>query len=135
MGNAEQEHQRDEVSTLTGGRKKTIKSSELLLNKAVLLVLSEKEFGNAFVIRKREVVVGRNKSCDFTIDDPLVSNEHCKITSGEDGRFCIEDLHSTNATFINRKKLKKKEHLLYGDRIVIGDTIIRFYLEEQIEEK
>jgi pSer/pThr/pTyr-binding forkhead associated (FHA) protein len=129
------DHDNNDISTLTGGKKKKIKSSELLLNKALLIVLSKNYFGKTFVIRRRQTIIGRKKSCDFTIKDPLVSNEHCSIDIDEDGKYYIEDMHSTNATFINRKKLKKKEHLLYGDRIVIGDTILRFFLEEQIEEK
>ena len=80
------------------------------------------------------MTVGRNKDCDISLNDPLISSEHCRIEIHEDDKFYIEDIGSTNATFLNRKKLKKKVHLLYGDRIVIGNTILRFFLEEEVND-
>ena len=118
--------------TLLGQHRQKLKSSELCTHKAVLLILSDNFFGKAFTISKAEFTIGRNTHCDITLNDPLISAEHCKIEIGEDGKYYIEDIGSTNFTFLNRKKLKKKAHLLYGDRIVIGNTILRFFLEEEV---
>ena len=120
--------------TLPGVRKSKLKSSELQVNRAVLLVLSEDNFGKAFVIGKPFSDLGRGTKCNIRIDDPLISTMHCRIEAGEDGKYYIEDCGSTNATYLNRKVLRKKTHLLYGDRIVAGKTILRFFLEEDLDE-
>lgn len=120
--------------THVGQKRQKLKSSELFAGKAVLLILSENFFGKSFVINKSVITIGRNKDCDISLDDPLISSKHCRIEIQEDGKYYIEDIGSTNATFINRKKLKKKIHLIYGDRIVIGKTILRFFLEEDVSD-
>ena len=109
--------------------------SASLGRKGLLVVMSRAGFGITFVIDRPSVVLGRQKDCEFVIDDPLLSRRHCLITVDKDGDFCIEDLNSTNATMLNSRKLKKKTRLQYGDRIVLGNTILRFYLEEELGKK
>jgi pSer/pThr/pTyr-binding forkhead associated (FHA) protein len=57
------------------------------------------------------------------------------VSADERGDFWLEDLGSTNSTFLNSRKLQEKGRLQYGDRIVIGNTILRFYLEEEKEAR
>ncbi len=118
--------------TISADKKEKIKSSELLINKAVLVVVSENYFGMSFVINKKSTRIGRDKSADIIIDDPLVSHNHCIIKYDDENKFYLEDLDSKNSTFLNKKKMKKKGFLFYGDRIVVGNTIFRFFLEEKI---
>ena len=118
--------------TIGGDKKEKIKASDLLINRAVLVVVSENYFGMSFVIDKKSTLMGRDKNADIVINDPLVSHNHCIIEYDFENRFYIEDLDSKNSTFLNKKKIKKKSVLLYGDRIVIGNTILRFFLEEKI---
>ena len=120
--------------TLSGKTKNSLKSSDLITNKAALLVVSQNSFGKSFVIDSKQSIIGRSESCKIRINDNLVSGKHCEITIEEDGKYYIADLNSTNSTYLNRKKLKKKIHLLYGDRIVIGNTIFRFFIEESLNE-
>jgi hypothetical protein len=110
-------------------------SLSFLTSRGVLLVLSSDFIGKTFVIDKPKVVLGRNEDCDFVIPDQLVSKEHCAITIDEEGKFYIEDLHSKNATFVNGKLIKKKVQIFYSDKIVIGNTIIRFFHEEKLDKK
>ncbi|MBN2738350.1 MAG: FHA domain-containing protein [Spirochaetales bacterium] len=119
--------------TLAGKLKKNLKSSELIINKAALLIVSKNAFGECFVINKHHNFIGRSDSCDIRINDNLVSGKHCEITIEEDGKYYINDLESTNSTYLNKKKLSKKVHLLYGDRIVMGNTIFRFFVEESLD--
>ncbi len=123
------------LDTLHEQKKHRLKSSELLASKAVLIVLSANFIGKSFVIEKPEIVVGRSEKCDFRVNDPHISAQHCTISVGEGSRYFIEDMDSTNSTYINRKELTKKVQLLYGDRIVMGKTIFRFFVEEEIDEK
>ena len=105
----------------------------LLTNRGVLVILSSNSFGKSFIINRMCTIIGRSYDCEIIIDDPLVSKRHCQILLEEDNKFYIEDIGSKNSTYLNEKKVKKKEHIIYGDRIVIGNTIMRFYLEEKLK--
>lgn len=107
------------------------KYSAALGKRALLVILSRKGFGATFVVDQPHSVLGRQSDCEFVIDDPLLSRRHCAVSLDEAGDYFIEDLNSTNSTFLNSRKLQEKSRLQYGDRIVIGNTIMRFYLEEE----
>lgn len=121
--------------TVELNKKRKILSSGILNKKAVLLILSDNFLGHAFILDKPSIVIGRDESCDFCINDPLISKKHCTVTSENDGHFLLQDLASTNSTYLNGKILKKPHTLTYGDRIIIGDTILRFFHEENFETK
>jgi pSer/pThr/pTyr-binding forkhead associated (FHA) protein len=107
----------------------------LLGKKAVLVILSAAQFGEARVVDQPALVVGRSTSCHFQIHDPLASAEHCRIVGkGQEG-FFIEDMTSNNGTFLNARKVTQSTRLQYGDRVVVGATVIRFFLEETLENK
>jgi pSer/pThr/pTyr-binding forkhead associated (FHA) protein len=112
-----------------------IKGTTLLTDRGLLVVLSSNFLGKTFVINKNETVIGRGDESNMDIKDPMISHKHCLISIDESGKFYIEDLGSKNSTFVNDKEVKKKMHIIYGDRIIIGDTIMRFYLEEKIDKK
>ena len=66
---------------------------------------------NAAVIKeipfdKDSISVGRKSDNDIPIDNPAVSGHHCKI-SRQGGTYFVEDLESTNGTFVNEKRIKK----------------------------
>ena len=127
------DHYNDSTIEQEDGRK--YKSAGLLVKKGLLLVLSDNFFGTSFVIDKNETLIGRGNECDIRIADQLISKIHSKISVDEEGLFFIEDLGPKNPTHVNKRELKKKRQLLYGDRIVMGDTILRFFLEEKLEKK
>lgn len=106
----------------------------ILGSRGVLVVLSGDFFGRAVVIDRPSTVVGRQDECDFALADPMMSRRHFRLTV-EGGDFYIEDLGSTNGTTLNAKRLEKKTRLMYGDRVVAGGTICRFFVEEEVEKK
>lgn len=63
--------------------------------------------------------VGRAVRADFILDAPLVSRVHCRFTSDEFGQLTLEDLGSTNGTFVNERRIDRAA-LVAGDRIRIG---------------
>ena len=79
-------------------------------------------------------MVGRAAECDFVLNDPLLSRTHFRITTDGNGDFILEDLDSKNSTFLDSRKVAARVQPL-GDRILIGDTILRFLVEEGIERK
>jgi pSer/pThr/pTyr-binding forkhead associated (FHA) protein len=111
------------------------KYSAALGKRALLVILSKRGFGTTFVIDQPHSILGRQSDCEFVIDDPLLSRKHCAVSVESEGDYFLEDLNSTNSTFLNSRKLAEKSRLSYGDRIVIGNTIMRFYQEEEADTK
>jgi hypothetical protein len=71
------------------------------------------------------ITMGRANSADVKIDDPFASAAHCRIFPR--GQFMyIEDMGSTNGTFLNGRQLRKPEQLRVADVIRIGDTEYRY---------
>jgi pSer/pThr/pTyr-binding forkhead associated (FHA) protein len=63
--------------------------------------------------------MGRAPRADFVVDAALVSRVHCRLTLNDAGRLEIEDLGSTNGTFVNGKKVDKAV-LIDGDKLTVG---------------
>jgi hypothetical protein len=66
-----------------------------------------------------ETFIGREDSCEIVIVGPLVSRRHARVLL-EEGELCVEDLGSTNGTFLNGAKVQGRVPLRPGDRIFIG---------------
>jgi pSer/pThr/pTyr-binding forkhead associated (FHA) protein len=67
------------------------------------------------------VVIGRSREADLVIDDPYASDFHARIAP-EDGGFRIQDMGSTNGTFVNGDRLGTPATVGPGDEIRIGRT-------------
>jgi pSer/pThr/pTyr-binding forkhead associated (FHA) protein len=89
-----------------------------------LRFISGKYQGGEFPLRMdREIIVGRSSDLDMVLVEDMVSRKHAKITASGD-QIVIQDLGSTNGTFVNGEKIKKAR-LKEGDRILIGTSIIK----------
>ncbi len=77
------------------------------------------------VLGTQPLVVGRDVSCDLTIDDPSASRRHVRLSLTSDG-YCLEDLDSKNGTLVN-DALSHSCHLSDGDRILIGSTLATYH--------
>jgi len=63
--------------------------------------------------------VGRATGADFIVDATMVSRVHCRLTAGT-AEIELEDLDSTNGTFVNGKRVEKRMLVKAGDRIGVG---------------
>lgn len=63
--------------------------------------------------------LGRATRADFIVDAALVSRLHCRFTAGASGDLEVEDLDSTNGTFVNGERVKRAR-LAHGDRVRVG---------------
>src|SRR5215468_1702904 len=89
-----------------------------------LRFISGKYQGGEFPLRpNREIIIGRSSDLDMVLVEDMVSRKHAKITT-DDKNVTIQDLGSTNGTFVNGEKVRKVE-LKDGDRILIGTSIIK----------
>jgi pSer/pThr/pTyr-binding forkhead associated (FHA) protein len=120
----------DQSSTIHEDKGGKIHSSSIV-RRGVLLVVSGDFLGETGILGDESFIIGRDSEADLQIPDNKVSGHHCRISSGRDG-FLLEDLDSTNGTYLNRKRIKKPALLNYGDRIVLGNSILRFFFEEEI---
>lgn len=57
-------------------------------------------------LKKESISVGRKADNDIVIDNPAISGHHCRIAL-EGGTYYVEDLESTNGTYVNQKRVKK----------------------------
>lgn len=100
-------------------------STSALMGKSYALkFISGKYQGGEFPLKgERQIVIGRSPDLDMVLVEDMVSRKHAKIVvSG--GGVSIEDLGSTNGTFVNGEKITQAR-LKEGDRILIGTSILK----------
>ena len=71
----------------------------------------------------RPVRIGRGEGCQIRIQDTYVSTFHARVFD-RDGAWFVEDLGSTNGTFLNDVRVTSPAALQAGDRVRIGRTIL-----------
>ncbi|MDF1664193.1 MAG: FHA domain-containing protein [Planctomycetota bacterium] len=94
---------------------------------STLEILSGKRQGDQITLGQAEMDIGNKKAAAVSIRDPWVSFKHGRIGFAN-GKYFVEDLGSTNGTWINGKKLSKNEPrtLSNGDLVYFGKTKTRF---------
>jgi pSer/pThr/pTyr-binding forkhead associated (FHA) protein len=88
----------------------------------VTVVEGDDHRGQTFDIRD-ELLIGRAQKCNLVLDDAYVSQVHARIFSKDDG-LMVEDLGSTNGTYLNRTRISSPTPLHRGDRVKIGKTVL-----------
>jgi hypothetical protein len=90
----------------------------------VLRFISGKYQGGEFPIAAdKQILVGRSSDLDMVLVEDMVSRKHARIAMQTD-QIWIEDLGSTNGTFVNGEKIKRAR-LKEGDRVLIGTSILK----------
>ena len=84
--------------------------------------------GMEYLLTKAYTVIGRDKTADIPLKDPLVSRQHAAILYREENYF-LKDLESTNGTRMSGALIKQAD-LRHGDTFLIGDTTLQFILED-----
>ena len=69
--------------------------------------------------------MGRSDSAEIRVDDPFASSAHARIFSRGDFMY-VEDMGSTNGTYLNGRQLRTAERLKVGDLVRIGDSEYRY---------
>jgi len=89
--------------------------------------------GSEFPVDHPEFTMGRSAESDFHVHDNLISRIHCKISlSG--GRWFIEDLNSTNGTWLVGQKVTQKAPLPYRTPVRIGKTVFELFQLSSVEQ-
>jgi pSer/pThr/pTyr-binding forkhead associated (FHA) protein len=96
----------------------------------VLRFISGKYQGGEFpIVADKPIIVGRSSELDMVLVEDMVSRKHARIQLQQD-QIWIEDLGSTNGTFVNGEKIKRAR-LKEGDRVLIGTSILKVIAGEQ----
>lgn len=84
--------------------------------------------GTQKTFSKAEIILGRNADCDFTVVDEAVSTRHAKL-SYRYLQWWVEDLQSTNGTYLNDQKVETATVIIKGDELRLGRQIILINVE------
>lgn len=88
--------------------------------------------GREFPIGGISLLIGRSPSCEIQVTGGHPSREHARISEKLEG-LLVEDLHSTNGTYVNNHRLEEATLVREGDILKFGDECFSVQLQEQID--
>jgi diguanylate cyclase (GGDEF)-like protein len=99
---------------------------------ACLIQYNGDALGHRYFLYDTEISIGRLSSNSVMLYDDSVSRQHARIISMGD-QLAVEDLGSSNGTFINDKPIRNRTVLQNGDVLRIGDILLKYFSSENIE--
>jgi diguanylate cyclase (GGDEF)-like protein len=98
-----------------------------------LVIVSGLLLGHQVELGDTPVTIGRGADCTIALPHPSVSRLHCRVWR-DGNRFRIEDMESTNRTFLNGTPVTRAE-LRDGDQIGVGSNTLKFFIGESLEAR
>ena len=100
--------------------------------RACLVQYSGTNLGKRYMLDMPEMIIGRGGNCKIVINEQSVSRQHamCSRTGDDIG---LEDLGSSNGTFVNDKKIDGKVTLNDGDFIRLGNLLFKYFTHNNID--
>lgn len=98
-----------------------------------LIVVSGTLLGQQLELGAEVVTIGRSSDCTISFQHPSVSRQHCRIWL-EDGAYWIQDLGSTNKTYVNGHAISKTV-LRDGDQIGVGNNALKYFAGASMEAR
>lgn len=89
--------------------------------------------GKVYPLMKNEITIGRDINNEIVINDSEISRRHCRLVISGDS-YVIEDLGSTNGTWINEQRLAGSHQLITGENIRLGDNVVLEFGIEGFDE-
>ena len=93
----------------------------------MLVVRQGTQAGMSFPLTGTQTIMGREEGIDIVLQDPESSRQHARV-AWQGGQFIVEDLGSTNGTFVNGIQITAPQVLNPGDSIGIGQTALVFQI-------
>ncbi|MBT3151770.1 FHA domain-containing protein [Streptomyces sp. NPDC086080] len=94
-------------------------------NTPTKLVVSEGTLtGTTVALQGQTITLGRAHDSTIVLDDDYASSRHARIYPDRDGQWIVEDLGSTNGTYLDRTRLTTPTPISLGAPIRIGKTVI-----------
>ena len=85
-----------------------------------------------YPLSKQEIIIGRDTNADIVINIAEISRRHTRFRF-EGGGFLVEDLGSTNGTFVNGQRLTGPHMMRPGDRVKLGEAVTLAYQVAQYD--
>jgi pSer/pThr/pTyr-binding forkhead associated (FHA) protein len=105
---------------LTGTKKYgVIKPKRVQIEPRELVVVEGPAAGTKVSIEKRPITIGRASICDLTLEDDFISSRHLRVSMQPNG-YVVEDLGSTNGTWVEGERLSEPVLIKPGVRIKMG---------------
>jgi len=100
------------------------KTTTVSLNSSQRLVITapKQNAGRSYDLAD-EITLGRAAGCTITVDDDFVSQMHARVFQRAD-QIVVEDLGSTNGTYVNRQRVSAPMVMRLGDQLQVGDTVL-----------
>lgn len=92
----------------------------------VLNVVYPTEMAQSLSLSAHPIILGRSQQCDLLIEDEWVSRRHCQVWT-ENQRIWVQDLGSTNGTFVDGQQIRQIVNLNLGQRIQLGKIILQAF--------
>ncbi|MEV7195003.1 FHA domain-containing protein [Streptomyces sp. NPDC093510] len=100
-----------------GGRQRRGAPSKLVVSEGILA-------GTTVALQGQTITLGRAHDSTIVLDDDYASSRHARIYPDRDGQWIVEDLGSTNGTYLDRTRLTTPTPVPLGAPIRIGKTVI-----------
>jgi len=127
--------QRPLAGTMVIRNTQRMQAPALERNRALLVRVDSVNAGRLWRIEKEPFGLGRHPDNQGLLDDDGISRYHAKVTPQSDDRFLVEDMNSSNGTFVNGERITSCE-LRNGDTLQLGPRVsFRFSLASEHEEK
>jgi len=108
-----------------------------ITKRPVLVILQGQSIGQTTKLEKQRTIVGRGSTVDLVLRDEIASRQHAEIMHVPLEDNCVEyyvnDLDSTNGTFLNGAKVTSQQLLQDGDKIKIGNHLLKFAMLDESE--
>lgn len=101
----------------TGGRQRRNAPTKLVVSEGTLT-------GTTVALQGQTITLGRAHDSTIVLDDDYASSRHARIYPDRDGNWIVEDLGSTNGTYLDRSRLTTPTPIPLGAPIRIGKTVI-----------
>src|SRR5512132_2092073 len=96
---------------------------EVMTSQYQLIMRSGPTPGAAYTLEGDQITIGRDSSNTITINDAEISRRHARLTY-QGGKYVLEDLGSTNGTFVNGQRLAGPRVLKPGEVVSFGEQIV-----------
>ncbi|MGY0485548.1 FHA domain-containing protein FhaB/FipA [Streptomyces sp. WG-D5] len=100
-----------------GGRQRRGAPTKLVVSEGTLT-------GTTVALQGQTITLGRAHDSTIVLDDDYASSRHARIYPDRDGQWIVEDLGSTNGTYLDRTRLTTPQPIPLGAPIRIGKTVI-----------